>query len=167
MASWCAIRSKPRKENLLFQQLQAHGIEVFFPRIKVKPINPRASKIQAYFPGYLFVHIDVSSVGFTLLNWMPYSLGLVSFGGDVSRVPDELIHTIQKQVAKAEKEMPIPRALRTGDMVTIEHGPFAGYKAMFDTTLSGDERARVLLSLLQNRQLAVDLPVSYLRIQRA
>jgi len=166
MASWYVIRSKPRKDTLLHQQLQAHGIEVFFPQINVKPVNPRASKYQSYFPGYMFVHIDINQVGFSMLNWMPYSLGLVSFGYDVPCVPDELIHAIRKQVLNSR--MPGPAsAFQRGDLVVIERGPFAGYTAMFDTTISGDERARVLLLLLQHRQLAIDLPVNTLRLHHA
>ncbi len=164
MASWHVIRSKPRKETLLQHQLQAHGIEVFFPQINVNPVNPRASKSQPYFPGYMFVHVDVDRVGFSLLNWMPYSLGLVCFGRDIPRVPDELIQVIRKQVLNSK--MPGPAsAFQRGDLVMIERGPLAGYKAMFDTTLSGTERARVLLLLLQNRRLEIDLPMNTLRLQ--
>jgi transcriptional antiterminator RfaH len=165
MASWYVIRSKPRKESLLFHQLHAHGIEVFFPEIKVKPVNPRASKTQAYFPGYMFVRVDLPRVGFSLLNWMPYSLGLVSFGGEIPRVSDELIHLIRKQADTCEVKSPTA-VLKHGDLVAIERGPFAGYKAIFDTTLCGTERARVLLKLLQNKRLPIDLPVNYLDLRQ-
>src|SRR3972149_1423034 len=131
MPSWYVIRRKSRKDILLCQQLQAHGIEVFFPQINIKPVNPRASKSQAYFPGYMFVHIDIDQVGFSMLNWMPYSLGLVRFGRDTPRVPDELIHAVRKQVLNSR--MPGPAsAFQRGDLVMIERGPFAGYKALFD-----------------------------------
>lgn len=163
MASWHVIRSKPRKEILLQQQLQAHGIEVFFPQINIKPVNPRAAKTQPYFPGYMFVHVDVERVGFSLLNWMPYSLGLVCFGREIPRVPEELIRAIQRQVSASRMAEPAA-AFRHGDLVMIERGPFAGYKAMFDTALSGTERVRVLLLLLQRRQLAIDLPLDSLRL---
>ncbi|NTW09679.1 MAG: hypothetical protein HGA28_08960, partial [Anaerolineaceae bacterium] len=41
-AFWYAIRSKPNKEDFLAGQLQAHGVEVFFPVLRVTPVNPRA-----------------------------------------------------------------------------------------------------------------------------
>ena len=167
MASWHVIRSKPNKESLLFRQLQAHGIETYFPQLNIKPVNPRASKTQPYFPGYLFVKLDLLAAGFSLLQWMPYSLGLLRFGGDAARVPEELIRTIQKQLLESGSKISAPPVILHGDPVIIQQGPFAGYKAIFDTALSGTERARVLLLLLQNRQLAIGLPIAYLRTQRA
>jgi transcriptional antiterminator RfaH len=94
---------------------------------------------------------------------MPYSLGLVCFGRDIPRVPEELIRAIQRQVSASRMAEPAA-VFRHGDLVMIERGPFAGYKAMFDTSLSGTERVRVLLLLLQRRQLAIDLPLDSLRL---
>src|SRR5258706_5735030 len=167
MASWHVIRSKPNKDVLLFKQLQAHGFETYFPQLNVKPVNPRASKTQPYFPGYLFVKLDLQSIGFSLLEWMPYSLGLLRFGGDAAHISEELIRIIQKQLVDSESKTSISPAIQPGDLLTIQRGPFAGYKAMFDIALSGTERARVLLLLLQNRQLAIELPANYLSLQRA
>ena len=47
--------------------------------------------------------------------------------------------------------------LHAGDTVTIQDGPFAGYEAIFDTRLSGQDRVRVLLNLLQKRQMPLEL----------
>jgi transcriptional antiterminator RfaH len=47
--------------------------------------------------------------------------------------------------------------LKSGDAVTIQDGPFAGHEAIFDKRLSGPDRVRVLLNLLQNRRVPVDL----------
>ena len=60
--SWYVIHSKPRKENQVYSQLQARAIETFYPTIRVKPVNPRSAKIRPYFPGYLFVRVDLDAV---------------------------------------------------------------------------------------------------------
>ncbi len=39
----------------------------------------------------------------------------------------------------------------------IHSGPFAGYEAIFDLRLSGSERVRVLLKMLNNRNLPIEL----------
>jgi len=166
MRQWFVLKSKPNKEMLLYKQMEAYGVKAYLPLLSVNPVNPRARKARPYFTGYLFVNLDLQATGFSFLQWMPYSLGLVSFGGEAVFVSDELIHAIRKQLAKLEIRKPDP-VVKHGDIVTIERGPFTGYKAIFDTCLSGTERARVLLSLLQNRQLAVDLPLNYLRLQHA
>ena len=167
MRQWFVLRSKPNKEELLCKQMEAYGIEAYLPQVKIKPVNPRARRARPYFTGYLFVKLDLQSKGFSLLQWMPYSLGLVNFGGSPSTIPDEWIHSIQKQIADFTIIEASPYSIQHGDLVTVERGPFAGHKAMFDTNLSGTERARVLLLLLQNRQLVIDLPVNYLRLQHA
>jgi transcription antitermination factor NusG len=168
MRQWFVLRSKPNKEALLHKQMEAYGVEAFLPQLTVNPVNPRARKARPYFTGYLFVNLDLQATGYSFLQWMPYSLGLVNFGGEVAFVSDELIRTIKKQVAESVMRNSVPFANKHGDLVTIERGPFAGYKAMFDTNLSGTERARVLLLLLQNRQLAIDMPINFLRThQRA
>jgi transcription antitermination factor NusG len=41
--------------------------------------------------------------------------------------------------------------------VAIHAGPFAGYEAIFDLRLSGSDRVRVLLKMLNNRNLPVEL----------
>jgi hypothetical protein len=55
---WYAVRSKPRKEDILSRQLRAQGFEVFYPRVRVHRVNPRARKLEPYFPGYMFVQAD-------------------------------------------------------------------------------------------------------------
>ena len=62
--AWYVLRSKPHKESMLFGQLKAYGIETYFPVLRVKPVNPRSRKERPYFPGYLFVHVDLAETGF-------------------------------------------------------------------------------------------------------
>ena len=59
---WYVMRSKPNKESLLWEQLSLQNIECYYPRLRVKPANPRARKLRAYFPGYLFVHVDLERI---------------------------------------------------------------------------------------------------------
>jgi transcription antitermination factor NusG len=54
--------------------------------------------------------------------------------------------------------------LKPGDIVTVREGPFCGYDAIFDSRLSGDERVRVLLKLLNARKFPLELSIS--QIQR-
>ena len=161
---WYAIRSKPNKENFLAQQLESSGIDVFFPYIRVTPVNPRSRKIRPYFPNYLFVHVDLEMVQVSTLHWMPGASGIVSFGGEPASVPDFLIVAVQKQVDLLNaSSRDLVNDLHAGDTVTIQDGPFAGYEAIFDTRLSGQDRVRVLLNLLQKRQMPLELESRQIR----
>ncbi len=98
MNSWYALHSHPRKEEALYSQATAAGIETYYPYIPAHPVNPRARKIKAYFPGYIFVRVDLEAIGLTTFQYMPNANGLVSFGGEAAIVPDSLIHAVQKRV---------------------------------------------------------------------
>ncbi len=165
---WYALRSKPRKEDIVWRQCREQGHEVFYPRLRVQPVNPRARKVKAYFPGYMFVHTDLEVVGLSVFQWMPHSIGLVMFGGEPSTVPDNLIFAIQKRVEEISAAGgEVFDGLKKGDKILINYGPFEGYEAIFDTRLPGSERVRVLLELLTNkRQVPIELDVSNIQRNR-
>lgn len=156
---WYVIRCKPRKEDVVWRQVRNNEFENFYPRIRVNPVNPRSRKIRPYFPGYLFVRVDLEEAGESTFNWMPHAVGLVRFGDEPAVVPDNLVYEIEKRVREInEAGGEVLDGLKAGDKVIIREGPFKGYEAIFDTRLSGSERVRVLLELLSNqRQVPVEL----------
>ena len=95
---WYVLRSKPNKEEFFWSQLLAHRIETFYPCIPAKAVNPRARKVKAYFPGYLFVRVDLECINPSLLHWMPGSGGLVTFDSIPACVPDALIAIIRRNL---------------------------------------------------------------------
>jgi len=76
---WYVLQSKPQKEGLLCEPLCLRGIETYYPRIRFKTVNPRARKMKSYFPGYLFVQLDLKQTDLASLRWLPGAVGLVSF----------------------------------------------------------------------------------------
>ena len=158
MASqWYVLRSKPRKEEVVYQQVRTQGLESYFPRIRVNPVNPRARKLRPYFPGYLFVYVDLDDLGISTFKWMPHSLGLVTFDDEPASVPEILIRKLKVRIQEINVAGgEVLDGLAPGDPVRIQDGPFAGYNAVFDARLPGKERVRVLLQLLNDQRL---LPV--------
>lgn len=65
---WYALHCNSRKEDLVAHQLVVHELDIYYPTIKVNPVNPRARKIQPYFPGYLFVRVDLETFGMAPLS---------------------------------------------------------------------------------------------------
>jgi transcriptional antiterminator RfaH len=164
-AEWYVLHSKPRKEEVLFQQVQSHGIKCLLPRIHVKPVNPTARKTLPYFPGYMFVHVDLDQVGISTFQWMPFSTGLVAFDGIPASVPNALIKEICLRLEDSDiNGSQFINDISSGDEVKIESGIFAGYEAIFDINLPGRERVRVFLKLLsQGRNLPVELPANQIK----
>lgn len=151
--NWYALRSKSRKEDVVWREVLSRGYEVYYPRLRVNPVNPRSRKLVPYFPGYLFVRVDLEQVGHSAFQWMPHTLGLVSFGGEPAVVPDHLVHALSQRIAEINAAGGETfDGLKQGDLVRISDGPFRGYEAIFDTRLPGSERVRVLLEFLGNRR---------------
>jgi len=146
------------------EQLDLRKVETFAPHIRVQVVNPRARRMRPYFPGYVFIHVDMEKDGQSLYQYVPGTTGVVSFGGEPALVPDGLIQAIRRRVEEVNAAGgELFDALKAGDTVIVQDGPFAGYEAIFDVRLPGTERVRVLLKLLQRRQVPLDLPAGQIK----
>lgn len=163
MKHWYVIRSKYRNEMLLWQQLCSRFIEVYYPRVSARTTKPLVRKIRPYFPGYMFVHVDLDVFGRSALQWMPGAMGLVCFGGEPAFVSDSILHGIQERVDRMDAvESSLSQGLRSGEEVEIYSGPFAGYRGIFGFHLSDRERAIVFLKFIRDQQLRLELPVTHI-----
>lgn len=156
--NWYVIRSKAHKERLLEKELEARQVTCFFPYLKVKPVNPRSKRIRPYFPNYLFVRADLEEHGTSFLQWVPYSQGLVRFGGEPAVVPDTLVYGIQKKLDVINAKGGLKtKTFTTGDAVRVIEGHFRGYEGVFDAYLDAHDRVRILLDMLTGRLLPLEL----------
>jgi transcriptional antiterminator RfaH len=159
------MQSKPQKEQWLYKQLNALEIEVYYPCLHSTSGKTHVSAGKPYFPGYLFVNVDLSLTGISMLKWIPGSQGLVSFGDEPACVPEILLQKIRQRVDEVNcAEQNEWSGLKPGDAVEIRSGPFAGYEAIFCAHLRGSERAQVLLKVLQDQTVRVDLPLRKLAV---
>ena len=168
MKNWVLLQAKTHKEDFLWGEICARGIECFYPRIRVQTINSRARKIRPYFPGYLFVYIETSSAEAAELHWLPGATGWVRFGDEPAAVPKSVVNGIRRNVDELNAnggETALKR-MKHGNEVEILEGPFAGYEAVFDKHISGNERVRVLLKLVKSQQMPVEMPAGMLRIKK-
>lgn len=90
-SEWYVIRSKPHKEKSLYGELLSRDIKTFYPQLRVNPVNPRARKWVPYFPGYMFIKVNLKETGIRAMNRIPYSIGLVMFNDHVPAVPEALL----------------------------------------------------------------------------
>ena len=117
--SWYVLLSKPHKENQVHALLCATGIETYYPNVKVKPVNPRCSKIRAYFPGYMFIFADLGSIGLRTLRWLPGAIGLLRFGDIPATVPDGFIKELKKRIDRINRVGGLVfDGLKSGDLLS-------------------------------------------------
>lgn len=161
---WYALRVKPHKEKSVYQRLEEEAIEGYLPTVQVQPTNPRAAKIKPYFPGYMFVFVDLEETGVNKFNWLPGAIGLVDFGDIPAVVPPNLIRDLQHLMAQIEQEGGLAKfEFKHGDRVLIVDGPFEGYEAMFDLHLPGADRAQVLLAFLSQAPQPLQLDTAVIK----
>lgn len=162
-AKWYALRSKPNKERMLWIQVRRRDFEVYYPRIFVDPVDPRSRKVRPFFPGYMFVQANLGQVGASTFNYMPYSIGLVSFDNRAASIQSEVIEAIRRRVGDVTRsEDARDDRFKKGDRVIVTDGPFEGYEGLFDTRLSGKHRVRILLEILSGRSVPTKLDARYL-----
>jgi transcription antitermination factor NusG len=160
MMRWYVLRSKYRNEDLLWKQLCNGNIEVYYPRLLPCRLNSKRKTTKLYFPGYLFINVDLTVVSQSSLLWSPGEIGLVCLEGEPAHVSDAVLHAIREHVGEINAEGGERfQNLKHGDQVAIQSGPFAGHHGIFDTYLSGYKRATILLKLIRDQQVRVDLPV--------
>ncbi len=158
-ASWYVLHSKPNREDFLHSQLLCRNLKVFYPRLSVNPVNPRARRVKPFFPGYLFVNVNLEEYSLSRLCYIPGANRLISFDNEPAVVPDEIITSIEKNVQRINNiRQAEDQGLKHGDPVIIRGGPFDGYNAIFDTALDGSERVRLLVALLRNQQVRIQVP---------
>lgn len=161
---WYAINSHTNKEDVLSHHLETMGFEVFYPQLRVKPVNPRSRKIIPYFPGYLFVRANILETGLSVFQWMPHAKGLVVFGEEASIVPESLIQAIHQRLDEVNRTADLAKSpYQRGDELIIDQGPFKGYEAIFNEQIPGKERVRVLLKMLSNQSIPLELSASSIR----
>lgn len=155
---WYALHCKPRKEACVAGQLGFHQIEYFYPTLRVLPVNPRSQKVKPFFPGYLFVQLELGSPSSMILRWMPGTVGLVDFDNIPAPVPDNLITAIHQRVQKLKNSGRTCTSFQPGEEVRVVEGPLTGLRGIFDLDLPGSQRVRLLLKMLGDHFMRVELP---------
>jgi transcription antitermination factor NusG len=167
MKRWHVIRSKYRSEVFLYQQLSRLEIETYLPSIATGSLAPGTKKAKPYFPGYLFVYVDLEQVGLSSLQWLAGGLGLVCFGGEPAWVPESVIQMIRERVDQSnEKESHGRHALKAGDEIEVQLGPLSGYRGIFSSYLSDEARVSVFLQFVHDLQIRVDLPITQIGLAK-
>lgn len=147
---WYVINCKTNKGHIVQQQLQAQGYEVFYPLANSRPDPAGRSQLKPYFPDYLFVRVDLQVISVSTFQWLPNTEGMVCFGAKPAYVPDTLIQAISRHVREISGDGDRPALPRPK---SEQENPMAGSEAIFNPSLSGDERAQELLRLLEGMSI--------------
>ncbi|MFB9985618.1 transcription termination/antitermination protein NusG [Mesorhizobium kowhaii] len=156
---WYVAGVSMGKETIAEQHLHRQGFVSFVPRGKrtVRHARQLSTRTAAYFPGYMFVAIDVTLQRWRSINGTIGIRSLIMRGDRPSPVP---IGLVERFIALTGKDglLDFSGGLKPGSSVRILSGPFAELIGRLDR-LDSTGRARVLVAIM-NGEIPIDLESS-------
>ena len=154
---WYVVNTQATREHVAATQLQRQGYKVFLPSTwrTVRHARKVTTVKAGYFPGYLFVALDLD-----LDRWRPIEgtvgvLRIIKGGDRPMAAPVGLVETLLAATGPDGVMDLADPVTRPGQAVRITRGPFADQLAVVERS-SGEDRVRVLLSVL-GQQAPVDI----------
>lgn len=146
---WYVVNTQARRESVASDNLRRQGYEVFLPVLSKTVRHARSVRLalEAYFPGYLFVRLDMASQRWRPIESSVGVLRLIKAGTRPTPAPVGLVESLIERSGPEGLLRLEPEELQPGQVVRITKGPFADSLAVVDRA-SGAERVRVLLTLL-------------------
>lgn len=148
---WYAVQTRPRSEALALRHLENQGFEAYCPRLRrIKRIGRnKVATLDPFFPGYLFVSMDLERQRWRSVNGTIGVLRLVGFGNSDGGRPAPLPLGLVERFRDLSHgdELRFEERLSPGDAVRVTAGPFAELCGVLES--AGDvERVTILLDIL-------------------
>lgn len=145
---WYVVQAQPGRERLALMHLGRQSFVAFCPtRLKTRRSGHKHVDVKApFFPGYLFVSLDLDCERWRSINGTVGVIRLVAFGsgGRPTPLPRGFVERLQEL---NDGNCPIANELRAGDRVRVIGGPLDDLCGALEGA-SDHERVTILLSLL-------------------
>ena len=153
---WFLIYTKPHQEERAKENLENQGFETFLPIIAFEKIKqPKLYSLKPMFPRYLFTQYNAEKNNWVHVKSTRGVSHIVVFGKNLTKVPNPVIDYLKSKVDDNDvlKLQTTRKTFQKGDELVIKQGVFHGKDATF-LSMSGKERVRVLLSLMNRITIA-------------
>ncbi|TIL40486.1 transcription termination/antitermination NusG family protein [Mesorhizobium sp.] len=155
-ARWYAASVFPGKEDVAERHLRLQGFHPFIPRCEktIRHARRIETRPAAYFPGYMFIALDVALQRWRSVNGTFGVRSLIMQAERPLPVPSGLV---ERLIALTGKDglLDFSGGLTAGASVRILSGPFAEMIGRLDR-LDPAGRARVLVAIM-NGEIPVDM----------
>ncbi|MGH2537031.1 MAG: transcription termination/antitermination protein NusG [Candidatus Promineifilaceae bacterium] len=146
---WYALHTKPRAERKVAHLIAAQELEIYLPEAPAVP-SSRAAAVLPFFPGYMFIRLNLEQDDSARWRWTPGLRYLVGYGDEPTPIPDNVIGLVAAEVARWAAGSRVPLYdFQPGDLVRVREGPFADLIAIFEGPSTPSERVQVLLNSMQ------------------
>lgn len=154
---WFLINAQTGRESLAAQHLARQGFRPFLPTSwrTIRHARQIRNERTAFFPGYLFVAMDLERDRWRSIDGTVGVVRLVKADGRPSSAPSGLVEALIEATGGDGVLDLVGGALREGDVVRIIRGPFADQLAIVQQ-MRAQDRVRVLLSMM-SQSVPVDV----------
>lgn len=149
MNRWYVIKTKPKKETDVLNQLKRASYELFFPRMK------GLTAPKPLFPSYLFIRTNFEdSSAFRMVSFTRGVNKILGGAEGPQSISDLIIETLKEKTRDGsliEQEL----LFKEGDAVSIKRGLLKDLIGIIEKNMSESGRVRVLFKWLQGNMRAV------------
>jgi transcriptional antiterminator NusG len=132
--------------------------EVLIPAETVVEVKKgeKRSKSKKFFPGYIFVKMELTNETWHLLKNTPRITGFVGNSTNPPIVPEDEVLKITQQIKEGKMKPKIKIEFEKGESVRVKEGPFANFAGTVDEVNPEKGRLKVLVSIF-GRSTPIDL----------
>jgi transcription antitermination factor NusG len=156
--AWYAVRAQAQRESIAELHLKRQFAEVFYPRyfVPVRGANRRVTvAARPFFPGYLFVKLDLGRDRWRSVNGTFGVIGLVQFGERPTPTPAGFVDAMLART-QGDSVIAVEDPLQIGAAVQIVGGPFHN---TIGALLARPARDRVTVLIeMMTRAVQIELP---------
>jgi transcription antitermination factor NusG len=153
MDSWTLLRLNAQNQTKYLEQVQEHmpDVETYFPTYE-KITRPHGRRqpvvvIRPVYPGYVFAKLDISGSDIRLMISLPVRARFIKFGGNVSTIPERVIHELRRLESLHLLVREIQRISPYAPGVKVRiHTPIADIQA-------------IVIALVHGKRIRVDSPL--------
>ncbi len=148
---WYAVQCQPHRERTAAVYLAGQSFDIFLPyRKRTRRHARRIEAVKApYFPGYLFVNLDVGSQPWRDINATVGVVRLVSNGDQPAPAPRGVVEAL-RDACKPDGLLDWQPGFHLGQRVRVNEGPLTGLIGELNS-LSDAGRISVLLDMFGGR----------------
>lgn len=147
---WFVLMTKPGRQEEVALRLKEANFDVFNPKLNQYSKKRAKYLVQALFPMYLFVRLDIEE-SFKMINYTRGVLRFLGIGKTPHPINEEIVSALMNrcednQLIKAKHDF---EDIKTGDKVQIANGPLEGIEAVVSGIYGDKQRIEILLDLMK------------------
>lgn len=132
--------------------------EILIPAETVVEVKKgeKKAKSRKFFPGYIFVKMNMTNETLALVRQTPKVTGFVGDSMNPPSVSEEEVLRITEQIKEGKMKPKIEIIFEKGESVRVKEGPFANFTGVVDDVNADKARIKVLVSIF-GRSTPIDL----------